>query len=404
MTFPSLRLGLSSGAFFPGLATEETVDAAARFGIQDMEVMLQTAGEYEPGFVRHVNQRARAAGVSVHSVHSLVQLHPVFDAYARRREEGWRLFERAVEAAGELGAKVLVWHGACHRGAEERVTSRHHLDSIDRLAGLCLKNGIALGLENVSWCLLAQTRDVLTLIAAIDDLEHARAVKFTFDAFQAAEAGANPFMVLAAMEQRLANVHLRDYRQSVPDSRNLLPGDGELPWPALIRAIGASGYDGPLILEGALEADDREAMDRVRRFLEPLIALQPAPSRVCEGRLPPGVIAGIELFNRGEYYECHEEIEHEWHAERGQIRRLYQGILQIGVGLHHARGGNKRGAVLLLSDGIAKVSEFLPECRGLDTQKLVEQSERCLAAISGPDEEAISHFDWDLAPRIDLPA
>src|SRR3712207_9457080 len=65
---------------------------------------------------------------------------------------------------------------------------------------------------------------------------------------------------------------------------------------------------------------------------------------------PPGVLEGTRLFNAREFYACHETIEHEWHAERRPIRRLYQGILQIGVGFYHALGGNHRGALLLRSE------------------------------------------------------
>ena len=77
---------------------------------------------------------------------------------------------------------------------------------------------------------------------------------------------------------------------------------------------------------------------------------------------PARVLEGIRLFNDGEYYECHEVIEHEWHAETRPIRRLYQGILQIGVGFLHIKRGNHTGALLLLNDGIEKTSEFTPAC------------------------------------------
>ena len=69
---------------------------------------------------------------------------------------------------------------------------------------------------------------------------------------------------------------------------------------------------------------------------------------------------GIALFNERRFYEQHEVIEHEWHAERGPIRRLYQGILQVGVGFYHALNGNQKGAVLLLTDGVEKLSAAVP--------------------------------------------
>jgi hypothetical protein len=83
------------------------------------------------------------------------------------------------------------------------------------------------------------------------------------------------------------------------------------------------------------------------------------------------------------------------------VRKLYQGILQIGVGFHHIRGGNRRGAILLLTDGIDKVSGFLPSCRGVDTAALVTASTACLHAIEN-DPDAVASFDWSTVPKIQL--
>jgi len=115
------------------------------------------------------------------------------------------------------------------------------------------------------------------------------------------------------------------------------------------------------------------------------------------------VIEGIEFFNAGDYYEAHEVIEHEWHAERGEVRRLYQGILQIGVGLHHTRSGNHRGAILLLTDGIEKTARFVPFYRGIETAKLVNEAQACLDQVMELGPERLGEFDWSRAPRIALP-
>ncbi len=59
---------------------------------------------------------------------------------------------------------------------------------------------------------------------------------------------------------------------------------------------------------------------------------------------PPALLAGIEQFNAGEYWECHETLETLWRAEPRPVRDLYQGILQIGVAFHHLRNDNIPGA------------------------------------------------------------
>jgi sugar phosphate isomerase/epimerase/predicted metal-dependent hydrolase len=398
----TLRIGCSTGAFFPSAATESAIDRAADLRVYDIEIMLQTHGEYQSAFFEVLRRRATASGASVHAVHTLHRYHPIFDDYPRRVDEGWDLFSRAIEGAASIGAGVLVWHGACRGHRQLTIVSNEVLEAVDRLAGLCADAGISLALENVAWCAMSQTRDVLAFASRLPELRHSEAIGFVFDPFQASDAKANPFMILAAMEPRLLDVHLRDYRESESNNRELVPGNGDLPWPALIRAIASTGYAGPMMLEGSLAVDGPETIARVRRLLDPLIESTVAPDQLCDAPLPEGVLEGIRLFNQGQFYECHEEIEHEWHAERGPVRQLYQGILQIGVGFHHIRGGNQRGAVLLLTDGIAKVSGFLPICRGVDTGSLVMQSQRCLDMVASLSSGELASFDWDLVPVINV--
>jgi hypothetical protein len=152
------------------------------------------------------------------------------------------------------------------------------------------------------------------------------------------------------------------------------------------------------MIEGPLSEPDTLA--RVRALLDPLIASAHGDGDPCAGPPPAGVQTGIRLFNERRFYEAHEELEHEWHAERRPLRRLYQGILQIGVGFHHARGGNHKGAVLLLTDGIAKTSAFLPVCQGLDLARLVRESQACLDEIILLGPTRLSEFHWETVPSI----
>ena len=127
------------------------------------------------------------------------------------------------------------------------------------------------------------------------------------------------------------------------------------------------------------------------------------PSPRCSDPAPDGLIEGIRLFNAGEYYECHEVLEDIWRDEGDAIRYLYQGILQIGVGLHHLRNGNYRGASLLLHDGIDKTRRFTPVCMGVDTATLCDEAQRCLDTLHALGRDRILDFDWLLAPVIGVP-
>lgn len=396
---PRLRLGLSTGALFP-TPTEEVPDVAARAGLFDLEIMLQTPGEYGTGFIRELSTRCRNAGSRVHAIHLWQQLHPLLSPYARRAREGRTLFARAMDGAVELGAKVIVWHGPTRTEMRTPSAYPHFVDAAAERGAACAAAGVRLAVENVSWCALATVRDVLAFSASMKELDpRAERVGFAFDPFQAEEADANPFMVLSAMEDRVFDVHLSDRRDDEREARHLSPGEGDLPWPALLRAI-SGVYSGPLMLEGMV-GDDLARIDATRQLLDPMLRDILEESRIpCEAKPPAGLLEGVRLFNEGEYYQCHEVIEHEWHAETRPIRRLYQGILQIGVGLLHAQRGNHAGALLLLADGIDKTTEFTPVCLGIDTSRLAAESQAALDRLRELGPERLGEFDFAQAPQV----
>jgi hypothetical protein len=82
--------------------------------------------------------------------------------------------------------------------------------------------------------------------------------------------------------------------------------------------------------------------------------------------LPKIAQQGVQLFNRGEYYAAHDAFEYAWRAERGQVRRLYQGLLQVGVACHHYQRGNIPGAVKVMARGLANLGCLPAVCQGID--------------------------------------
>lgn len=120
--------------------------------------------------------------------------------------------------------------------------------------------------------------------------------------------------------------------------------------------------------------------------------------------MTPKLREAIEQFNRGEYFEQHETLEALWRDEPGEVRRLYQGILQIGVAFHHLRRGNLTGARRLLGRGLAAIEPFQFTCHTIDVADLVAASRRALTAIEALDPGQPSTFDWRLAPRIRMSA
>ncbi len=129
-------------------------------------------------------------------------------------------------------------------------------------------------------------------------------------------------------------------------------------------------------------------------------AAREARTDLPEG-LPDLVRRGIEEFNRGEFFECHEFLEDAWMGESRRVRFLYQGILQVGVGFYHQQNGNWRGATGVLRSGIERLHEFEPEALGLDVAKLIRESERCLEELERLGRGRVREFDATLIPKVE---
>lgn len=117
---------------------------------------------------------------------------------------------------------------------------------------------------------------------------------------------------------------------------------------------------------------------------------------------PPGLVQGIEEFNRQEYFECHETLEELWMAEDQPIRQLYQGILQIGVGFYHLRALRYRPAMTLFGRGSGYLTRFAPACMGVEITKLLDDVAHCRDEVQTLGPENLSEFDWSLAPKIEI--
>ncbi len=127
-------------------------------------------------------------------------------------------------------------------------------------------------------------------------------------------------------------------------------------------------------------------------------------SPTCLDAPPAALLAGIAEFNEGAYFECHETLEAIWMHEPGSIRRLYQGILQIGVAFYHLRNGNYRGTLNLLASGVAYLQPFAPTCMGVELTPLIVAAQVVRAQVETLGLLRLHEFDLATLPKISVAA
>jgi len=91
--------------------------------------------------------------------------------------------------------------------------------------------------------------------------------------------------------------------------------------------------------------------------------------------------AAVELFNQGQWYPCHDGFEELWHETQGSSRKALQGILQIAVAHIHLERGNRRGATVLLGEGLGRLRAYGASQFGLDLEALRQAAALRLQAL-----------------------
>jgi predicted metal-dependent hydrolase len=77
-------------------------------------------------------------------------------------------------------------------------------------------------------------------------------------------------------------------------------------------------------------------------------------------------LAGIELFNRAEYFEAHEVWEELWNDCPAADRRFYQGLIQAAVAIYHFNRNNHAGAARLFHSGKRYMTSYGLVYQGLN--------------------------------------
>ncbi|HAC65469.1 MAG TPA: DUF309 domain-containing protein [Cyanothece sp. UBA12306] len=98
----------------------------------------------------------------------------------------------------------------------------------------------------------------------------------------------------------------------------------------------------------------------------------------------------IEQFNHQQFYDCHDTLEALWMEAIEPDKQFYQGILQIAVGCYHLGNHNWHGAVMLLGEGIRRLSDYQPDYQEIDVDHLIEKSQQLLRHLQGTEPQQVN--------------
>jgi rubrerythrin len=117
---------------------------------------------------------------------------------------------------------------------------------------------------------------------------------------------------------------------------------------------------------------------------------------LCNAPFHPQAAEGLRLFNEGKFFEAHEALEIAWLEEKGKVRELYRGILQIAVVYLHATRHNYNGVIKVYERSQRWLKDWPDFCRGINIGQLQRDAKSVLDEINRLGTEQISQFDNSL--------
>ena len=219
---------------------------------------------------REVGRLARAAGVRVHSVATMMLFfYPLSSPIPAVRDKGIQTVLRMLRAAATLKADtVLIYPGLVTPSVGYREVYQRSQAVLRDLESEARRLGVVLALENV-WNRFLQSP--LEMARYIDELG-SEYVGAYFDVANVLRLG-YPQDWLRVLGARVKGVHFKDFRRDIDTIlgfTHLLHGDVD--WPAVVAALKGIGYQGFVTVEvAALAADPEKGLRDAKSSLDRIL-------------------------------------------------------------------------------------------------------------------------------------
>lgn len=258
-----MRAGVSSACFYP-LPLAQSLKLLGENGINCCEVFFNTFSEFSPQAVRELRGILDTYGILVPSIHPFTSEWEYlffFSEYPGRLEDGLELYRRIFDAAQQLGAHVMVFHGDRLKGTCSIGT---YAERYRTLSELGRQFGVTICQENVPRTRCSSLEFIRALRRELND-----DIAFTADFKQALRSGMEIPQMLNAMGSCLRHIHISD---NSPQADCLAPGSGTLDFHKIITQLHEFGSVDTLMIELYSKSfDSPQELVQSWRFLSNII-------------------------------------------------------------------------------------------------------------------------------------
>ena len=249
------------------MGLDETLELCREAGYEAVELVFGEDRDLNVNMgaeeLAGVGKRCQAAGVEIGSVIAhYAERGNLMSRDAAEREQCCRSLRRSLEIAGTLGVDGVLLHPGqlTAEGTYEEAWNDLR-DALRKMAEVAEANGVTIGVENVWNKFLLSPREAAEFVDEVGSpwvgiyLDTANMMAYGY-----------PEHWIRGLGQRIAKVHLKDFKRSDHAFVNLLDGDTD--WPAVMAELRNAGYDSTLIHEvGGDHSTLVDLGERMRRIV-----------------------------------------------------------------------------------------------------------------------------------------
>jgi len=253
-----VRIGLSN-LQFPRIPVEEAIERVAELGADCIEIVFDVPHfppEFDMRKLRSLRRLINSHGLGV-SVHGSVWDINAASYYGPIRSLTMKQMKRSIDACGILGGDIVVIHpGRCPMPEMDKLLSmakKWFIDFTSECLNHAKKRDIKLTLENFSLSAnypYSHPKEMVALARKLDGLGITFDIGHAYLGKRMTKVSA-PEQKIASeiklMREYLAHVHIHDNHGEKDE--HLPPGEGNINFKPIMRALKEINYDGWLILE-----------------------------------------------------------------------------------------------------------------------------------------------------------
>ena len=115
----------------------------------------------------------------------------------------------------------------------------------------------------------------------------------------------------------------------------------------------------------------------------------------------PKLREAVHLFNRREYFSCHQVLEEAWTEIAAEDQAFYEALIRFATGLHlRFNRGASQGTINLFTQRLMRLENYRPSHHGINVARLYTDMDKHAEHLKTTAQDKVGLLERWRVPRI----